>query len=262
VRRWNSCNVDNGCTDSKRFDEQYAMGLFLSASGVVSPNGNAVRDAIASYVASTGGSFESRAGTTNDRNIGVMQSIESTTTVLYPDGFSDWDDLSRFLSLEVKRPVFSFHIHDGDLWMFVAFHDGKEVAWFNPIPDYWARVNDAERERWAGNAEVVASLVPGLAASSIERYFVPWSEDVLAAEEKSYDDDEFAIGVDWQLTDFMRRLGFTYPLDHSGAPTGETFYLKIRRPRTTSAATVTPTPLPESPSPQQKRSVKPWWRFW
>lgn len=238
------------------------MGLFLSASGVLSPDGKAVRNAIASYVTSTGGTFEPRAGTTNDRNIGVMQSTKSTTTVLYPDGFTRWDDLSKFLSLELKKPVFSFHIHDGDLWMFVAFADGKEVAWFNPIPDYWEQIDDAERHRWTGNAQLVASLVPGLAAASIERYFVPWTENALAADQKSYDDDEFAIGVDWQLTDFMRRLGFAYPLDDSGTPTGETFYLKIRRQRPTSGAASTPTPQPETPSPQPKPSTKPWWQFW
>lgn len=238
------------------------MGLFLSASGVLSPDGKAVRDAVAAYVASTGGTVGLRVGTTDDCCIGVMQSTESTTTVLYPDGFTDWDDLSKFLSLELKAPVFSFHIHDGDLWMFVAFDEGKEVAWFNPIPDYWEAIDDADRNHWAGNAESVASLVPGLAAASIERYFVPWSEDVLTHEQKSYDDDEFAIGVDWQLTDFMRRLGFGYPLDDSGTPTGETFYMKIRRPRLASGAAITPTPSPNTPSPQRQSSAKPWWKFW
>jgi hypothetical protein len=124
------------------------VGLFLSASGVLSPDGKAVREAIAAYVSSTGGTFEPREGTTNDRNIGVMRSTDSTTTVLYPDGFTDWDDLSKFMSLKVTRPVFSFHIHDGDLWMFVAFNHGKEVAWFNPIPDYWEEIGDAERNRY------------------------------------------------------------------------------------------------------------------
>lgn len=238
------------------------MGLFLSASGVLSPDGNAVRNAIASYVATIGGTFEPRAGTTTDRNIGVMQSSKMTTTVLYPDGFADWDDLSKFLSLELKTPVFSFHIHDGDLWMLVAFIDGKEAAWFNPIPDYWEEVNDEERSRWAGNAQLVASLVPNLAAGSIERYFVPWTEDVLAAEQKSYNDDEFPIGVDWQLTDFMRRLGFVYPLDDSGNPTGETFYLKIRRQRPPSSDTNIPKPRPESPTTQPKSQDKPWWKIW
>lgn len=235
------------------------MGLFLSASGIVSPDGKAVRDAITAYVANTGGTFEPCAGTTDDRNIGVLQATDATTTILYPDGFTDWDDLSKFLSLELKKPVFSFHIHDGDLWMFVAFDRGKEVAWFNPIPDYWEQIDNTERNLWAGNAQSVASLIPDLAAASIERYFVPWTDEVLATEQKAYDDDEFAIGVDWQLTDFMRRLGFVYPMDDTGTPTGESFYLKIRRQRPVSGAPITPSP---KPPPQPKTSSKTWWKFW
>lgn len=238
------------------------MGLFLSASGICSPDGKAVCDAISRYVATTGGTFELRAGTTNDRNIGVVQSSKSATTVLYPDGFADWDDLSKYLSLELLKPVFSFHIHDGDLWMFVVFDQGQEVAWFNPVPDYWGEVADDQRERWAGNAQTVASFIPGLAAASIERYFVPWTEDVLEEERKSYDDDKFAIGVDWQLTDFMGRLGFSLPMDDSGAPTGETFYLKIRRPRPSSGPADSPATQPESPKPPPKLSTKPWWKIW
>jgi hypothetical protein len=238
------------------------MGLFLSASGVLSPDGSAVRDAIASYVATTGGTFEPRAGTTNDRNIGVMQTSESTTTVLYPDGFSDLDDLSKFLSVHLNRPVFSFHIHDGDLWMFVAFNDGNEVAWFNPIPDYWEQVDVEERNRWAGNSDSVASLVPDLAPGSIDRYFVPWTKEVFATEQKSYFEDEFAIGVDWQLIDFMRRLGFVYPLDDTGNPTGESFYLKIHCQRQPPGDGSPPTIQPETLSPQPNLPAKSWWKFW
>lgn len=238
------------------------MGLFLSASGVLSSNGEAVRDAISSYVASIGGTFEARAGTMEDRNIGVIQSTQSTTTVLYPDGFTDWDDLSKFLSEHLRTPVFSFHIHDGDLWMFVAFEGGNEVAWFNPIPDYWRDVDDEERARWSGNAESVASLVPGVSPSSVAGYFCPWTEDVLSAGQKAYDDDEFPIGADWQLTDFMRRLGFVYPLDQSGQSTGETFYLKLRRQRPASGATTNPEPQPTPSWPKKGKPPKPWWRIW
>lgn len=237
------------------------MGLFLSASGVLSADAKAVRESISSYVVSTGGTYELRTGTTEDRGIGVMQSSASTTTVLYPDGFTDWDDLSKFMSMELKSPVFSFHIHDGDLWMFVAFEDGKEVAWFNPIPDYWEEIDDAERKRWAGDAGSLASLVPGLEAGSVERYLVPWTEDLISSEQKSYADDEFPVGVDWQLTDFMRRLGFVYPFDDSGLPTGDTFYLKIRRKRPLSGSPTDSAPEPDD-APATPRKPKPWWMLW
>lgn len=238
------------------------MGLFLSASGVVTADGGAVLAAIESYVAETGGTFELRPGTTNDRDIGVISAAASTATVLYPEGFSDWDELSRFLSQRLKTPVFSFHIHDGDLWMFIAFDRGDEVARFNPIPDYWDEIEDAERAHWAGDAKVVASLVPGITAASVERYFIPWTEETVTSEGKAYADDEFAIGVDWQLTDFMRRLGFAYPLDQQGKPIGETFYLKTRRPRQAPSAAAVAPPRPNAPSPSLGQPTKPWWRIW
>lgn len=238
------------------------MGLFLSASGVFSPDSEAIRGAISSYVASIGGTFEPRAGTTDDRNIGVMQSTPSTTTILYPDGFTGWDDLSKSLSAHLNTSVFSFHIHDGDLWMFTAFKNGQEVAWFNPLPDYWGDIDDEERTRWSGNAESVAALVPGLSPASVARYFRPWTEDVLAARQKAYEGDEFPTGVDWQLTDFMRRIGFVWPLGQSGEPTGETFYLKIRRRRPPSGATANPAPPSSSPLPMKREPTKPWWKIW
>lgn len=236
------------------------MGLFLSASGVLSPDGKAVRDAIAEYVTTIGGTFEPRKHTSNG-NVAVIQSTEATTTVLYPDGFTEWDDLSKFLSLELKKPVFSFHIHDGDLWMFVAFVEGKEVAWFNPIPDYWEEVGDEERQRWSGDAESLALLIEDLEAGAVERYMIPWTEDLIGADQKSYSDDKFPIGVDWQLTDFMQRLGFVYPFDDSGFPTGDTFYLKIRRKRPLSGA---PTDSAYEPEIELTtlRKPKSWWKFW
>src|SRR5690606_27715485 len=170
------------------------MGLFLSASGVVHRDDKAVYEGIGIYVANVGGTIESRMGTTDDPGIGVVHSADNMTTVLYPDGFSEWDDVSRHLSSHLNTSVFSFHIHDGDLWMLVAFENGNEVAWFNPIPDYWDEISDEERTKWKGDPVRIASLVPSVVATSIERYFCPWTEGTIGANQKAYDDDEFAIG--------------------------------------------------------------------
>jgi len=49
----------------------------------------------------------------------------------------EWDESSAFLSRELQAPVFSFHIHDGDLWMYILHVNGLAVDQFNPVPDYW-----------------------------------------------------------------------------------------------------------------------------
>lgn len=203
------------------------MGLFLALSGVLSGDAAAVKAAIASYAATNQGEFEPRTGTMDDDCIGILQSTAATTTILHPYNFLDWDDLSRHISDELQTPVFSFHIHDGDLWMFIAFKNGEEFTWFNPMCEYWGELEAEEQQRWSGDATAVASLVPGLDPSAIERYFVNWTEEVLENPEKAYEDDEYNIGEDWQLVDFMKRLGFAYPLDDKGEPTGETFFMKV-----------------------------------
>ncbi len=55
----------------------------------------------------------------------------------------------------------------------------------------------------------------------IEKYLVRWDLD---AEDsiKAYSNDDFGQ-EDWQLLDFMRKLGLPYPMDDNGAPKGPTY---------------------------------------
>jgi hypothetical protein len=141
-------------------------------------------------------------------------------TVLYPPDFFDWDSAAKYLSKQVGHPVFSFHIHDGDLWMFSLFENGEVVDQFNPVPDYWQELEDEERRSWQGNATVVAHRVPGLAPEHISKYLVQWDDEVFdsAARKKAYPTDQFFYGDDWQLVDFVGKLGLDYPVDDRGVP--------------------------------------------
>jgi len=40
---------------------------------------------------------------------------------------------------------------------------------------------------------------------------------------KAYPDDEFSAGEDWQLVDFMRKLGLVYPVSDDGELSGITY---------------------------------------
>ncbi len=238
------------------------MGLFLAASGIVGRDRGTVCNAIADYVESVGGTFESRNGTGGERNICIVQEGANSTTVLYPSEFTDWDELSKFLSVKLETPVFSFHIHDGDLWMLIAFDQGTEVAWFNPLPDYWGEVTEDEKTKWAGDPKSIARLVPGLKPERIANYLCRWTEENIE-KGKAYPDDEFPIGTDWQLTDFMGRLGFVFPDNVNGKATGDTYYMKIRRRRSESIPTPDKQPQETAPRPQPRiDAIKPWWKFW
>jgi hypothetical protein len=93
--------------------------------------------------------------------------------------------------------------------------------------------------------------------TDIERYLVRWDLDPEESK-KAYADDEF-VQEDWQLLDFMRKLGLPYPLNDDGTAKGETFKLWTRE-------------LPLKPPTQQSEKQrpassgnslrKPWWKFW
>ena len=207
------------------------MGVFLSLSGVIGADSAAVERSMASYVLARGGTFHPDVATPEEPDVAVIAENGLRTSVLYPQHFFEWDDVSRYLSAELRVPVFSLHIHDGDLWMFILFDSGLEVTQFNPIPDYWEALDPRERARWLGDAEAVAARIPGIAPDSISGYFVEWDDATLGMEDspKAYPDDEFSIGNCWQMIDFMRRIGLKYPLSENGPIDGVTYRLRLEQ---------------------------------
>lgn len=147
------------------------MGLFLALSGVIGADGQRVKEALSGYAEANGGGLEEYQGTTEQPNVGVLAEQGQRATVLYPGEFCDWDGASRHLSAALEAPVFSLHIHDGDLWMYVLFDRGEEVDWFNPVPDYWQdSLPEDERRKWQGVAAEVAARVPGVEPDVIAGY--------------------------------------------------------------------------------------------
>ena len=206
------------------------MGLFLSMSGVVGGSEDSVVDALRTYAEENEGSLEEEELTTEDNGCLVISEGTGGVTVLYPGDFFDWDSAAQYLSKRLRQPVFSFHIHDGDLWMYSLYQNGEVVDQFNPVPDYWQELEDEERQSWKGNANAVARRVPGLAPEQIARYLVQWGDEVFEAAQrkKAYLTDQFYYGDDWQLVDFMGKLGLDYPVDDRGSPHGVTYRFKCK----------------------------------
>jgi hypothetical protein len=192
----------------------------------------------------SGGSLEPSGGPASEE-MAVIAAGPGGAVIRYPGDFLDWDDLSQRLSIELGRPVFSFHIHDGDLWMYRLFVAGNETTRFNPLPDYWGEASERELAEWRGDAAEVARNVPGLKPDDIECYLTRW-DLTGAADRKAYADDEFAIGQDWQMVDFMKRIGLPFPDD--GEPDGA--YVMRWANQESGAPTAQP------------RMVRKWWKFW
>jgi hypothetical protein len=97
------------------------MGRFIGGSAIPGAAADQVRTALEGLAAP--GSARNL-----DEDLGTL-SIEATafaelngnTTVVYHDGYVEWDEASKYRSKSLERPAISFHLHDGDLWMFVAY---------------------------------------------------------------------------------------------------------------------------------------------
>ena len=96
------------------------MGGFLSMSGVIGcASESAVVAALRTFAEAHQGSLDQAASACSDDNCLVISVSDGGVSVVYPWGFNDWDDASVHLCKQLKKPVFSLHIHDGDLWMYV-----------------------------------------------------------------------------------------------------------------------------------------------
>jgi hypothetical protein len=206
------------------------MGLFLSMSGVLGAKKPQVVELLDKYATAKNGQFSPIQTPDDTSDSLVISESEGNTTVIYPSMFIELDEVSAYLSQSLHVPVFSLHIHDGDLWMYVLFINGEDVDQFNPIPDYWSdNITEDERQRWAGNSRVISRCCPSIREESIKNYLVKWNilDEVSG---KAYHDDEFCFNDCWQLVDFMKKIHLPYPIDSNGVVSGECFKFKIKKP--------------------------------
>jgi hypothetical protein len=203
--------------------EIVTVGLFLAMSGVAGASREAVEAALGEYASSKNGHLR-RTSVAADApgTLLILDGEFDRLTVVYPGTFFEWDEASAHLSETLGVPVFSLHIHDEDLWMYVLYANGKEADWFNPIPDYWSNsLEGQERAQWAGNAEIVAKYWPGVSSFQIVAYLKEWDLDA-DHPGKAYSDDKYDFDC-WQIADFMKRLGLAFPIDDQGHWSGQTY---------------------------------------
>ena len=94
-------------------------------------------------------------------------------------------------------------------WGYELYDKGEILDRFNPMPDYFEEVSEEKIEQLKGDARIIAGQFH-VEQASIERYLVRWSADTM--DEKAYQDDEYGY-EDWQMVDFMRKLGYPYDFD-------------------------------------------------
>lgn len=226
------------------------MGTFLSITSVVGKSQQQVAQSLSEYLSSINGGLQAEMLDARHDNCCIIGQHQSNTSIVYPVGFSGWDEAAVFLSGDLQAPVFSFHIHDGDLWMYELFVNGERADRFNPLPDYWDdEISAAAIKSWKGNPAIVCKYVPSVRLQDIKNYLVRWDPD---ADEppKAYPGDAFAR-EDWQLLDFMKKLGLPYPLDDEGHATGATY--RLWSPGL---------PVAGQSKPAGQGGRRPWWKCW
>lgn len=105
---------------------------------------------------------------------------------VYPEGTrTDPDKLAKQLSKQLSCGVFSWNVHDDDVFYYTLFEDGKRRDEFNSIPDYLEPVSKAEKNRLRGKPEaLVQYCLPGIGFSKVLEVLHPPSraESESAAE--------------------------------------------------------------------------------
>lgn len=234
------------------------MGLFLSLTGVIGKTRQEVANSLAKYATTVGGGLENEALAIEDDHCCVMEEANGNTTIFNPYAYLEWDRSSAFISRDLNAPVFAFHIHDGDLWMYEFFLNGETVDQFNPLPDYWDEgVTAEEIESWRGSAATIAKYCHSVEEADIANYLVRWASE--HETQKAYADDAY-MREDWQLLDFMRKLRLPYPLDEHGNPRGQTY--KLWTADLPLKSTPEPADMEEEPISSGRRSKKSWWKLW
>lgn len=159
--------------------------------------------------------FQKLSGHCSDWNLVLeectYQECSGGVKVLLSDMCTGFENIPQEISKELMCPAMLCYIYDGDFWGYHLFDRGSEVDSFNPMPEYFEEISQEEKQRLSGNSKVIAQYF-NVDESRIKKYLIQWDEDILDADElpKAYESDEFGIGEDWQMADFMKAIGYPY----------------------------------------------------
>ncbi|MBL1225866.1 hypothetical protein [Enterococcus sp. BWR-S5] len=147
----------------------------------------------------------------------VVEQQDNAVVILFNhDSCMEGNGFSYFFSSETTGVVLSIYVYDSDYWGYTLYDNGKEVDMFCTRP-YWSLSNPSleELQKYSGNS-VVLSKYFNVEEDSIKNYLVSWPEET-EGQGKAYPDDKHSQ-EDWQILDFMEKLGYQYPEEEEGFP--------------------------------------------
>lgn len=186
------------------------MGLFLTQLACRIASREKVIEALIKILSKKWYTLKSKTkvfeSTGKENQFELTKAKNSWVQVFCPEKPDNW--LLEELSKKLDIPIFQFHIHDGDFWMYHLFVSGELKDKYNPIPDYWERMSEKETKEWEGNVELLASIF-NIKRSKINPYLKYWKD--IKNNVKAFSTDEFPIKSEWSMVDFQRKFGIEYP---------------------------------------------------
>jgi ankyrin repeat protein len=164
--------------------------------------------------------------------------------------------IARGLSAKLNTAVFSFLVHDSDIFQYRLYDSGKLIDQFDSRPDYFGTVSRAHRRKWAGRPD---ALLPFAAAGVSSETIAAVLEAPRIFEERRTADFAALFGIDPGLAcgDFkdVADLGATYVrIQGKGSSPADRALKDAVRKRDVAAAGVA---LSQGASPNARDTFQP-----
>lgn len=137
--------------------------------------------------------------------------------VIFNESANGYETLGKALSEEICMPVMLLYIYDSDGWGYFYCKDGAVKDLFSVCPEdashmgvkFKGKLQNTPPKQYKKSAKFIAKQFH-INAKEIINYYRVWTDELTENEDVAYDDDEFTYGDGWQMTDFMRKLGFLF----------------------------------------------------
>lgn len=196
------------------------MGLFLQVALMPGCKEAEAREAVQAAAGKYSDSLDGLVGGDHrDDDIKISQlnpkecqymETEYGVAIFFNDECIGYDSLAKVMSLETGKPCLMLYMYDGDYWGYWFYENGDCIDRFEPIPDYFEEPSEETIQKTKGDADIIAKYFH-VDRTKIERYLERWTDELRRTT--AYEEDEHCYGDDWQIVDFMGKLGYPWPSD-------------------------------------------------
>lgn len=180
------------------------MGLFLDVALLNGCNKDTAEQALKSWCAAKP---KSRIVPSDCQ---LEEQSKGTVIIFNDDDCFEQQEFCITFSKEHGMVAMHLYIYDGDFGAIIFTKTEKRLIAFPLFRITLKILTNKNGNVRNGNSNILAKEY-SICSKDIERYLVTWDEDD-NGEDKAYPDDEYGH-IDWQMVDFMKKLGYHYFLE-------------------------------------------------